>query len=886
MTLHESVLRAKLESIQRREQKDDRRSLKRFIGIHASGWLGRDDLQVGSETFRVVFCPSVLSVREQMASLEVGRPRVVIVTDRDEKQLGVDVQARVFRNRFQSIDPWGTVLEMFQATRLGPTVPQAKWLQEELAAATATERPPLVAGNILDLETIKEVVFRRLELGARPDVRALLVWAADDKAAAFLTRPAEMRQQVRQWIEDSAGTTGGLMLDSIEAGYARIALPLGVVLRCVVTDSSGADAAERDALVRLERFLGNRKVKREQLVLWVEAAEDRLRLMMVDEGARLYQPELDAAEDLLGQLGAKELAHRSGLLRSGLMQREQRFAEECELVLKSGSPDLGAVEHAAKAVAGHQLAEVERRRAIPAAVEMAVRLLRWRNRRSEEKGQVPQAFAEAALAYARQSSFVDWAREMTTMGYPHDALQQTLRLLWNEVSNAREQENQRFADLCADWCKEPGPVDSLVPLEKVLDQVVAPLASRHKVLLLVLDGASLAVFHELAADLARFGWIELGPSVDGEVGSRRYGLAVLPTVTEVSRTSLLTGRVQSGGQPTERSGFENHAALGKSPKLLHKDALSGDRVGIDPGVAKIVTSNSQVVGIVINVVDDWLGKGDQDVGPWVLDRIRPLSALLELAIQSGRVVLITSDHGHVREHDTTLRAAGESTRHRSPGTLQDGELLVTGPRVCFGSGSVVLPWTERLRYTAPKQNGYHGGITPQEVLVPLALFVRPGQEDQVDGYRETPPGRPEWWEGAGGMVVQPRKPTTKGKTPTKKVSDALPFQSRKMDLVERLFLSPVFLAQREMVTRGWPGDDRLKAVLLVFVERGDAMTVTALANTLSLPIYRLQGMLANFRRALNVDGSEGLEVDVESGTVRVQWEILRLQFGLEPEKKK
>jgi hypothetical protein len=122
----------------------------------------------------------------------------------------------------------------------------------------------------------------------------------------------------------------------------------------------------------------------------VEAAEERLRSMMVDEGARLYQPVLDAAEDLLGQLEAKELAHRSSLLRSGLMQREQRFAEECELVLRSGSPDLGAVEHAAKAVAGHRLAEVERGRAIPAAVEMAVRLLRWRNRRPAEKAALPQ----------------------------------------------------------------------------------------------------------------------------------------------------------------------------------------------------------------------------------------------------------------------------------------------------------------------------------------------------------------------------------------------------------------------------------------------------------------------------------------------------------------
>jgi hypothetical protein len=62
---------------------------------------------------------------------------------------------------------------------------------------------------------------------------------------------------------------------------------------------------------------------------------------------------------------------------------------------------------------------------------------------------------------------------------------------------------------------------------------------------------------------------------------------VLPTVTEVSRTSLLTGKVQAGGQATERSGFENHVALGKAPRLLHKDLLSGDRVGIDPRVKQV-----------------------------------------------------------------------------------------------------------------------------------------------------------------------------------------------------------------------------------------------------------------------------------------------------------
>ena len=71
-------------------------------------------------------------------------------------------------------------------------------------------------------------------------------------------------------------------------------------------------------------------------------------------------------------------------------------------------------------------------------------------------------------------------------------------------------------------------------------------------LLLVLDGMSAAVRTEVVGDvLSRTaeGWAEaLLPGQD----RRAAALAVLPTLTEFSRASLLCGELRSGGQDVER----------------------------------------------------------------------------------------------------------------------------------------------------------------------------------------------------------------------------------------------------------------------------------------------------------------------------------------------
>ena len=59
----------------------------------------------------------------------------------------------------------------------------------------------------------------------------------------------------------------------------------------------------------------------------------------------------------------------------------------------------------------------------------------------------------------------------------------------------------------------------------------------------------------------------------------------------------------------------------------------------------------------------------------------------------------------------------------------------------MGSG-LVVPWSERIRYGSRK-NGYHGGISPQEVVVPVCVMTRAGFS--LDGWNETWIVSPEWW---------------------------------------------------------------------------------------------------------------------------------------------
>src|SRR5262249_1461973 len=153
-----------------------------------------------------------------------------------------------------------------------------------------------------------------------------------------------------------------------------------------------------------------------------------------------------------------------------------------------------------------------------------------------------------------------------------------------------------------------------------LGQIVTPLSAQTPVLVIVIDGMSVAVFRELMADILGHDWVLLAEEGRG----LRPGMATIPSVTEGSRTSLLCGRLLQGNAATEATGFAEHPGLlstcrsGFPPVLFHKASLqeTGDASLAVDVRKEIGSAHRKIVGVVVNAVDDHLLKGEQIDTRW------------------------------------------------------------------------------------------------------------------------------------------------------------------------------------------------------------------------------------------------------------------------------
>src|SRR5450759_3590275 len=349
---------------------------------------------------------------------------------------------------------------------------------------------------------------------------------------------------------------------------------------------------------------------------------------------------------------------------------------------------------------------------------MALRLARWI---ITETADAPRTLDQAATSYVRDEAFVDRARMALRDGDEVPAVAEAYRALGDGATAAREITNRRFAERLAAW-PGAGPNEQvLLPIERVLQEVVAPIARTMPVLVAVIDGMTWAIAHELLASLMSRGWSPLAP--DGRDPLRPV-VGVLPTTTEVCRASLLCGALTRGTSETERAGFASHSALLAAskakfpPRLFHKGQVGADGHGqLAQEVRDAVASpDVRVVGVVVNAVDDHLHKADQARPRWSLDYLPLLGALLYEARQAGRLVILTSDHGHVVDAEIGLGGGDGADRWRVTGAaLADGEMMFGGPRVAdlssalpsgandrqpsaWRHGSLVLAWSERVRY--------------------------------------------------------------------------------------------------------------------------------------------------------------------------------------------
>jgi len=446
----------------------------------------------------------------------------------------------------------------------------------------------------------------------------------------------------------------------------------------------------------------------------------------------------------------------------------------------------------------------------------------------------------------------------------------------------------------------------VLPVERVLDEVVAPLAAQTPVLVLVIDGMSYAVFRELVEDITRQDWAEIRRQDRGAVWP---GIAAVPSVTEVCRASLLCGRLRQGQASDEKTGFAEHPGLlrhcrsGASPVLFHKDALQEtSETSLAEGVIREIESpRRRVVGVVINAVDDHLLQGDQLDIRWSGDEIKVLPKLLYEARAAGRIVVLATDHGHVLDFQTECRPHEPGDRWRSGGDAPaDDEIQIAGPRVVLPeSHRLVAPWSERVRYSI-KKNGYHGGVSMQEMVIPVAVLT--AQDELPEGWVEPPSDAPVWWfppleEQPAADVGQPvvvAKPPRKKKpgmlfdledeaaaaAKAEPVAAGVAAPVASPAWLDQLFTSAVLAEQKKLGGRAVPQDETVRKMLGALAEQGGKLTSAALARRMGLPAYRLASLLAAIQRVVNVEGYPILTRDELSDTIELNRELLCRQFEL------
>ena len=335
--------------------------------------------------------------------------------------------------------------------------------------------------------------------------------------------------------------------------------------------------------------------------------------------------------------------------------------------------------------------------------------------------------------------------------------------------------------------------DGVWHLEDLLPAVVLPLAHCAPVLLLVLDGMSAGVGTEvLASVLARVsdGWAEA--LLPGQT-RRAAALAVLPTLTEVSRASLLCGELRTGSQDVEKRGYaaltQAHGLPGA--ELFHKKPLDSSRLGYavadDIAAAIADVTGRPLVTCVLNTIDDALDRSDPGGTDWGADAVKHLAPLLDRARHAGRVVVLTADHGHIVERrQGTQRQYADISSGRSRAAAvpaADGEVLVSGPRVLLHDGRAVLAVDEHLRY-GPLKAGYHGGAAPAEAVVPVAVLM-PGAVPDLE-LTLAPPQEPGWWLDPVTDVAPP----TPRPAATPAARPAADFRRRPQDTTPTLFDEP------------------------------------------------------------------------------------------------
>lgn len=870
-------------------------------------WSGEPSHEFAGVRVHVCQGVSQLAILDAYERLPDG-DSIVVLTDRTEQDLGDCVLVRAHGRTIEAVDVWSSVPELFGASisdrglrAVGSWVPGA--LLDYLPPGGW---PPPASEVVTAGHALTCLLARVLGLPLPTDLdEVALVQALDDRTvrAAWQSTDSALRAQLTGWARDGIGPVAGLALAAASAGSLSV-VAVGLALDVLWPGDSRhglpLNAAQIAARARIEPRLGGQPIaERDARELAAVASAVAVR-MDANRDVEL-EGVIAQAEALLADVGWAAGAASSTVLRAGLVDRVRQLAAAIIATLAEDAPSAAVVEGALVEVHDHRLSrpdDVE-----IAAARMAVRLVRWWCTPAQP---LAPALGAAILEQVADGGWVDRALAAVWTGSADPVVAAAYGELAARVQQRRRARDENAAQLLAEATEADIEPTGVVPIEDLRARVIAPLATAAPVLLVVIDGMSVAVASELAEAATALGWTELLPPGSG--GVRTGALAVLPTETTYSRTSLFAGELLGGQAATENSRYS--AAL--RSRVFHKDDLRSEGGALLPAslLEALGSERERAVAVVLNTVDDALSKADPGGTRWTEDTVQHLRALLNAAAMHGRTVILTSDHGHVIERGSEARSVvGADARWRpvESGPVNDGEVLVRGRRVLSPGGAAVLAWRDDLRY-GTKQAGYHGGASLAELAIPVIVLAR-GAEGAIAGWEPGPPQAPMWWNDA--VVTRPaprpggRRDRRTGKATVERVAPACTVAPTPVEVafgqgllgfnvapvepvvprgpfgvVEALLASPGYEEQRARAGRRALPPPLFAAVLTALVERGGRAHRDTVAAAGGVAAAAFDGTLAALKRLLNVEGYAVVSLDADAVTVVLDVPLLREQFGL------
>lgn len=867
-------------------------------------WSGPEAMEVDGKNLNIRECRSDLEAREAM--VESAPDELVLLVQPSEGLLAEDTLARCAKQRLHDLNPRDTLINLAGAQAIDPRLLLHSKVIDLMVQRWRADVRLTSSANMIECGRVFACLLGRPDLATEaPDLMGLLQWSLEDGLAAVVQSPSFLQDAFFDWLRETNGTALLLIEQALKDNAGRL-VSLGLALGAIFPTNGVPSNEAKDAAIRLERYLGDVTVSPASAQAWHRAAMATLARLDARQGQELLR-EVDV---WLEELKAGSLAEASDFSPKGFDLRLDALAAALQTARRGDSTksweSLLSVE---KWVRNHWLASPPNPRL--ELIQMALRLTAWLRQPSNRPAD--QELDATSTRFLNDGAFVDWARHKLRRGDSRESLNKAFAALLSKVDAQREELNGAFATSLHRWITNSAAPKGVILIEDVVEQVVVPLAKETKVLLLVMDGMNGAVFAELMTDLERRGWHSMKSA---QHVLPKPVIAAMPCITKVSRAALFRGRLNADDTVTEVVNFREHPSLHRNiqskakPQLFLKPSLADSGgAGLSAEVRDAITeSDSRVVSVVINAVDDQLSTLGQLAVDWSVERIAWLKDLLDAASLGQRTIILTSDHGHVpaKETDRSLQLKNaDDDRHRlAPPEPKEGEMAFSGQRLLDATGKRdwIFSRSESLRYGRQK-SGYHGGVADQEMIVPLAILS--ASSDNIGTFEASDFQVPDWWS----IDLPARSPAQTGlRVPTppmrkKKTSaeDTKPLElwaasgatepeifaptpakdTSQPSWLAVLLKSDVMKQQKGLAGRAPLSDEMISSCLMLLDSKSGVVPVAILARELNLPQFRVGGFIAQLQRLLNVEGYLVLENDA-SQTLRLNREFMFKQFDIKP----